>query len=646
MLKVYILNLIYEPWQDQLPSLEYELQCKIAVNQQFADKGDIERILRYAEEERFDALICSWSDYDTVISHQPLISVYPMDRREFDTPVILYFLQKELREKGLGNLRRVVLGTKLVINVRLELLEEMFGFELLQPRWEDVLPQSYFDTLRQEGYEVVVCRRDYADMVRKSGMYPFFSDAVFTYTDFSQDMKRVMRQVAEGSQLKATLKTMENMLNYSFEAMCTLDKFGNVTAYNEQAAGIFVPPGERSYLGRNFSELVPAVPTSELNMLLSSGKSVFSRIIEANNSVGMLSITPNTDKNNYDGAVVHFTTIQKIDEIETQIKSEMYMKGHVARYHFEDIVGQSEAMLRVRYQAERFSKYNSTILLCGESGCGKELFAQGIHNNSMRKRQPFVAVNCGSLPTNLLESELFGYVDGAFTGALKKGKKGLFEIADKGTIFLDEITEMDMQGQSRLLRVLEEREIMRVGGDRVIPVDVRVIAATNRDMEKLVSEGKFREDLYYRLNVLTLVIPPLRERGDDVVLLAQSFLQKFGKRYKKLVSLTPEAEICLQRQPWKGNVRQLRNFCERLVILADDRHIDGDMICKELVNASPWPAPAPATIPEKLEEDVSDERQDILDALEKAGDSRENAAQILGISKTTLWRRMKKYRIL
>jgi len=192
MLKVFLLNLIYEPWQDQLPSLEFELQCKITVNSQFADNGSIERILRYTEEEHYDALICGWSDYDTVMSHQPLISVYPMDRDEFDTSVILYFLKKELHEKGLDHLRRVVLGTKLLVSVQLDLLEEMYGFELLQPQWEDVLPQSYFDTLKQEGYEVVVCRRDYADMVRKSGMYPFFTDAVFTCTDFSQDLKRVM----------------------------------------------------------------------------------------------------------------------------------------------------------------------------------------------------------------------------------------------------------------------------------------------------------------------------------------------------------------------------------------------------------------------------------------------------------------------
>ena len=435
------------------------------------------------------------------------------------------------------------------------------------------------------------------------------------------------------------------MLNYSFEAICMLDREGRLTTYNEQASKMFKPSGEASYLGRHFSDLVPAVSRERLNDLLREGKSCFSRIIEAGNEVGMLNVTCNFKNGEPNGAVVHFTTIRKIEEMESQVKTELYQKGHVAKYRFSDIVGRSEPLLRAKHQAERFSKYNSNILLFGESGCGKELFAQGIHNASMRRSQPFVAVNCGSLPTNLLESELFGYVDGAFTGALKKGKKGLFEIANKGTIFLDEISEMDLQGQSRLLRVLEEREIMRIGDDKVIPVDVRVISATNRDLLQMVEAGTFREDLYYRLNILSLIVPPLRERGSDVILLAESFLDKFGKRYQKHLVLSDAAKAALLACPWKGNVRQLRNFCERLVILADQREISEELIREGLGSTSYTRPSAPAAPAQKAGRTQEDEKTVLLRALEQADGKREKAAELLGISKSTLWRKMKKYEI-
>lgn len=646
MLTVYFLNLLMGPWQKQLPALEQDMQCRALANSDIVDSKDIERIVRWAEGEKIDGLICGWRDYETVMSHKPLISVYPVSLSSFDTSVILYLLKKELREKGLEHLHRVVLGTTLPIPVRLDMLEEMFGFELINPEWNDNLPQSYFDELSREGYEIVVCRHEYADKIRKSGMFPFYDGSVAQYVDFTQDLRNAVRQAAAGTQLKLALKEMENLLNYSFEAICMLDRDGRLTSYNEQARKLFQPAGEASYLGRPFSNVVPAVSKAELYVLLNEGQSYFSRIVEIGHEVGMLSITPNFSNNVPNGAVVHFTTIRQIDKMEVQVKTELYSKGHVAKYRFSDIVGQSEILLRVKKQAERFSTYNSNILLFGESGCGKELFAQGIHNNSMRKGQPFVAVNCGSLPTNLLESELFGYVDGAFTGALKKGKKGLFEIANKGTIFLDEISEMDMQGQSRLLRVLEEREIMRIGDDKVIPVDVRVIAATNRNLEKMIEEGRFREDLYYRLNVLSLVVPPLRERGDDIILLAESFIEKFGKRYQKYLVLTEEAKTCLLNCPWKGNVRQLRNFCERLVILADRREVTESLVREGLGSISYGQGEyMPISVPVQSQKE-REEKKTIERALARTGGNREKTAAMLQISKATLWRKMKKYQII
>ena len=207
------------------------------------------------------------------------------------------------------------------------------------------------------------------------------------------------------------------------------------------------------------------------------------------------------------------TEFREIEKLEAAVKHEYRTKGYTARYTFEDIAGTSEAIRESRRLAKQFSKYDSNVLIAGETGTGKEVFAQSIHNASLRKDEPFVAVNCGAIPVNLLESELFGYVDGAFTGASRKGKKGLMEIANHGTLFLDEISEMDFNGQVQLLRVLEERVIRRVGDDKEIPIDIRVIAASNKNLLELIEQGKFREDLYYRLNVLTLYIPPLRDRG-------------------------------------------------------------------------------------------------------------------------------------
>lgn len=655
MLRVYLLNLVLEPWRDQIPPLEKELQCEIFANSEAVNLSEIERIVRQAEREKMDALLCRWDDYEAVMNCKPLVSVYPVTVKGFDSSVILYRLKKHLEKNNLQHLTKVVLGTNIAISVRMDVLEEMFGFQLYNDGWSDVLPQSYFDNLRAMGYEIVICREEYRQQVERSGMYHFYDPEVYQLIDYSQDLKRTIQQAAEGAQLKTALRDMEIMLKYSFEAICVLDRQGKVTVYNEQAGKLFIPKGKESYSGCDFSEVVPVVDREELGNILSGEESYFSRVVEVNKTMGMLNITPNINGGKPDGAIVHFTSIHKIDQLESQVKSELYIKGHFAKYHFDDIVGISDAILKTKHQAERFAKYNSSVLLCGESGCGKELFAQSIHNSSMRRDQPFVAVNCGSLPTNLLESELFGYVDGAFTGALKKGKKGLFEIANKGTIFLDEITEMDMQGQSRLLRALEEREIMRIGDDKVIPIDVRVIAATNRDLERLVEEGKFREDLYYRLNVLTLLVPPLRQRGRDVVLIAESFLEKFGRRYQKYIILSPEAKECLCRYPWKGNVRQLRNFCERLVILADQKEVSAKLIEEELgaIQYSSQPTPPPpvrqmpaASLTEHLLPPDTSEKEQILLALQQSEGNRIQAAARLGISKATLWRKMKKYEIM
>jgi transcriptional regulator with PAS, ATPase and Fis domain len=311
----------------------------------------------------------------------------------------------------------------------------------------------------------------------------------------------------------------------------------------------------------------------------------------------------------------------------------------MASYHFNDIAGQSEKFLEAKYIATEFSKYDATTLILGESGTGKELFAQSIHNNSSRRNRPFIAVNCAALPLSLLESELFGYAEGAFTGAVRRGKKGLFEIADTGTIFLDEISELDLSGQVRLLRALAEKCIRRVGDDCIIPIDVRVIAATNKNLSKLVAEERFREDLYYRLNVLTVEIPPLRERTGDIQPLLNHFLSVYGKKTGKYITLSGGAYNVMEQYPWRGNVRQLKNFCERLVIIARQNEISESFIAGQLQSAYGDYEVSESQDLRKATELF--EKQCIQDILTRHRGSRIKAAEELGVSKSTLWRKIK-----
>ena len=280
----------------------------------------------------------------------------------------------------------------------------------------------------------------------------------------------------------------------------------------------------------------------------------------------------------------------------------------------------------------------SNILIRGETGTGKELFAQSIHNASQRKNRPFVAINCAALPDNILESELFGYVEGAFTGAAKGGKVGFFEIAHKGTLFLDEIGDISPKLQSRLLRVLQEREIIRLGSDTVIPIDVRIIAATNKDLYAEVQAGAFREDLYYRLDVLELKLPPVRQRKQDIPCLAEHFLNFEREKHAcVLKGFTKGATQLLTSYDWPGNVRELRNFCERISILCKREYAEASDVLRALPSLSAGASPVP--LPSPVQKNEREELQRIL--LLHQG-NRKETARYLGIHPSTLWRKMKR----
>ena len=318
------------------------------------------------------------------------------------------------------------------------------------------------------------------------------------------------------------------------------------------------------------TELQSVLPDIDVDAALLDG-SASQRLVNMKGTMLVTNITPIMVAKEYKGAAITFEDVTKIQELEQNIRQTLFKRGLVAKHRFDDLVVVSAAMRTIVDLAKRYSQVDSTVLVYGESGTGKELLAQSIHNHSMRKNGPFIAINCATLPSNLLESTLFGYDEGAFTGAKKGGKKGVFELAHNGTLFLDEISEMDMSIQSKMLRVLQEHEIMRLGGDSMVPVNVRVIAATNRPLFNSVDASQFREDLYYRISVLNIEVPPLRERRDDVLSLIRHLTELYCRKHN-LPLLEVEHGVLerLHQYSWPGNVRQLENVVQKMVLLSRD----------------------------------------------------------------------------
>ncbi|MDZ7621139.1 MAG: sigma 54-interacting transcriptional regulator [Candidatus Competibacteraceae bacterium] len=328
--------------------------------------------------------------------------------------------------------------------------------------------------------------------------------------------------------------------------------------------------------------------------------------------------------------------LEEIRRLQEQLQQEIvYLRQEVkSNQSHTRIVGQSPALCRVLAQVEQVAPTPSSVLLLGETGTGKELFATAIHERSARRNRPMVRVNCAAMPAALIESELFGREKGAYTGALAR-QIGRFEMADHSTILLDEISELPLESQAKLLRVLQEKEIQRLGSPKLIKVDVRVIAATNRDLVKVVAEGRFREDLYYRLNVFPITVPPLRERREDIPLLVWAFVEEFSKAMGQSVETIAKSSLqALQQYPWPGNVRELRNVIERAMILASGSTLKIDL-----------PGAAAAPVSRGLTTLAEAEREHLQRVLESTGGrvrGAGGAAEILGLKPTTLESRMAK----
>jgi len=356
------------------------------------------------------------------------------------------------------------------------------------------------------------------------------------------------------------------------------------------------------------------------------------------------------------GIIYEFSTTEKaMSELEKRMGLMQKLKSDHARYSFEDIIGESESLLKAIETARKAAQTNVTVLLRGESGTGKELFAHAIHNESLRRNQKFIRINCAAIPESLLESILFGYEENSFTGAKKGGEIGLFEAADKGTIFLDEIGDISLSLQTKLLRVLQEREITRVGGVRPKLINVRVIAATNADLESKIEAKEFRSDLYYRLNVFPVQIPPLRDRDMDIITLAERFMRRSAEEFgKSLTGINRECALLLRRHQWPGNVRELDSIITRAVIAAPENQE------KLSVSDVPFLAMLPTQPVEKIEEppvsmeNSLDDYQERFQRWEREmmqkvylanGKNKSLVARVLGISVRSVYEKLKKYQI-
>jgi transcriptional regulator with PAS, ATPase and Fis domain len=469
----------------------------------------------------------------------------------------------------------------------------------------------------------------------------------------------LMQAITEAERIAAARRTevektqlIKSITDFAHEGIIILDSGAIVNSFNPSAGKILSLPPDR-VIGKKVDEVFPGFG---IDKNLKTGERELGNLITVRDTEITANVVPIRVNGQIVKVVATFQKVPGIQRIRQKIRGDLSQSRMIAENTFQDIVGESVQMKRLKKQAEEYAQFDLPVLLCGETGTGKELFAQAMHNASPRCHKPFVPCNCAALPASLLESELFGYSEGAFTGASRGGKTGIFEQAQGGTLFLDEISEISIETQVRLLRVLAEHNVRRLGDDKLIPVDVRLILATNMDLLRMIEEKRFRQDLFYRINVLVLNLSPLRKRREDIPQLCESLVRKysllFGRDVKEIAA---EGLTLLQKYSWPGNVRQLKNVLERSVIgtktsaitlsaveSALKSEVGSDSLMISFLRNTPKDGSKTLTIPldlslEQIEKIVIDE------VVADSNGSKKVAAERLGIGRATLWRKQKKH---
>ncbi|MCG0275572.1 MAG: sigma-54-dependent Fis family transcriptional regulator [Thermosediminibacteraceae bacterium] len=542
----------------------------------------------------------------------------------------------------------------IILNRTARKILKIEGEKALGKKVGDVVPNTRLPIVLRTGKPEFNQLQELEDTTIVTNRMPIFDSqgkiagAVAVFRDITE-VKHLAEEVTNLRELHSLL---EAIINSTQDAISVVDSEGK---------GILVNKAYTRIVGLTKEDVIGKPATVDI----AEGESVHYQVLKTGQPIKGVPMKVGPNKRE---VVVHaapiivkgrlrgsVAVIHDVSEIKKLTEELEYVKRRIrhleAKYTFDDILGESRAIKEAIEAAKNAAKTNATVLLRGESGTGKELFAHAIHNSSERRHNQFIRVNCSALTDSLLGSELFGYADGAFTGARRGGRKGLFEEANGGTIFLDEIGEIGLNHQAMLLRVLNEKEIIRVGESKPIPVDVRVIAATNIDLEKAVEEGHFRKDLYYRLNVVPIYIPPLRERKMDIPILADHFIRKYNQEYGRAVeSIDQEALNILLEYDWPGNIRELENVISRAIInmkfgetVIEKKHLPQFYFHQKDGKST---AGSETKLLKPLKEILEDaEREAIKSALEKAGGNRNEAAKILGISVRNLFYKLKKYKL-
>ena len=488
------------------------------------------------------------------------------------------------------------------------------------------------DACQRDKVDAVVSGGTVSDICRKRGI-------PCTYIDIRPaTLERAMEEVLNAARTINTERTKTNIirmiLDSNDDAVLAVDEAGRILAANGRAYQLYQLAFLQNWQGSPVQEVnpqltfigsreVPCRDGEETIINLGGQKYYVKYKLISGEASGI-------------GTLITTSSASKILQEERQLRKSLVRKSSAVKYTFRDIIAVNAEMRKKVDIAKKFSQAQSNVLITGETGTGKELFAHSIHSASGRMNQPFVAINCATLPETLLESELFGYEPGSFSGASREGKVGLFELAHQGTIFLDEIGEIPVALQAKLLRVLQEKEIRRIGSTTVIPVDVRVIAATNVNIQEQIAQGRFRSDLLYRLNALEIYIPPLRERPDDVIPLMEGQFRIIASAMgKRVPQLSAEAQNILRRYAWPGNVRELRNICERLVVLNDAADVTAETLNELHVLFSDAVQPAAPAVSAAV---TYQDTPLVLPTVKKKKD----LAKELGVSRTTLWRMTKR----
>lgn len=621
------------------PELEQQVQT---LYQKQEDHSTLDLDIRYAKAEELSTH-SDLGEYDVLIGRGHTVRILKaMDSAYsvIDIPVTGYDVLRAIAEaRSRFHSRQIALFLSDVRNHDEQVLSTISGITIHTFIVQDIseMHNTMF-YVRERGYDTVVggysawaCA---GELGLNAVMIKTGEEAIIQVFHEAQNMVTSIMKERERSKLYQTITQA------SKEGILYVDETGAVDMINKRALQILTSSlntVRRSPLEKAYPYLEPLYRKT-----LGWRIPILNEILEIDGKKVTFDFVPVLVKERVVGVVITFQSVSKIQQMETQLRKRLSEKGLVARYTFNDIIRKSDIMEQTISLAKKYAAVSSNILIVGETGTGKELLAQGIHNMSERNKKPFVAINCAALPENLLESELFGYVEGAFTGSKKGGKVGLFEQAHQGTLFLDEISELPYTFQGELLRVLQEKQVRRIGDDRVIDVDVRIIAATNQNLKQLVEDGSFRRDLLYRLDILKVYLPPLCDRGEDVTLIFRHLLRKYSLRFGKDVGdCTPAALELLCSYPFEGNIRELSNITERLCVMAE-----GSMIGEELMRRALYPEDVKArsvrqqpktTVPHRTE------REEILDALTKTGGRKSEAARLLGIDRSTLWRKMKHY---